>query len=153
MASEVFTGTSNFTYTNTKTENVRVVINYMESLRVGSADLDSTFTLALSWANVTVSHTPTVTTGLATIQFGAGKTVIGKSLAGYIRQTGTASGATAADSNFSNALASFNMVDFSKRFVQQFNIALPTEIFLRPSDRLQCTCGIYNVIVITESGS
>ena len=54
MASQVFSGSNNFSYTNTTGQNVRVIINY----------LSSTGNPSISWAGVTVSAFATGTTAI-----------------------------------------------------------------------------------------
>jgi hypothetical protein len=54
MASQVLSGSSNFSYTNTTGQNVRVIINYMRGVSTGSG-----LQISMSWASVTISDTVT----------------------------------------------------------------------------------------------
>lgn len=49
MASQVFSGTGNFSYTNNTGQNVRVIINYL------AFDSNSTYPSTMSWAGNTIN--------------------------------------------------------------------------------------------------
>lgn len=133
MASQVFSGNSNFTYTNNTGQNARVVISYMESKANPSGIsgritiLD--YTLSLSWAGVSLSW------GSVRAAFGGNKTVIGKNIA-FLGGPG-------------------NFVDFSSSrdsISPSGAPVFPVEVLLAPGQTFSATCGIYNVVVIPENG-
>jgi len=68
MAAQVLSGSSDATYTNNTGENVRVIINFMESSSTG---------LSISWAGISTSNT------------NSGTFAIGRQLAGQYQNSST----------------------------------------------------------------
>lgn len=74
MASEVYSGNGNFSYTNSTGQNVRVIINFMESSNLNSNGGG----LSLTWAGVTATASFTRSIG-RNIAFYSGSTTASKS--------------------------------------------------------------------------
>lgn len=132
MASQVFSGTGSFFYTNSTGQNVRVVINYYTNYFTNSPG--TTSPIRMSWGSgtstVSIDSNPRMNFTTEILTFG-------RNLAGY--QTGTAGGMQ-------------NMVSSTS------NTALPTEIMLAPGQTFSVTArvanlslGPYNIVVIPES--
>jgi hypothetical protein len=137
MASEVRSGTGNFTYTNSTGQNVRVVINYMRS--------NSTTGLALSWS---------ATTG-GTVSANSGSvSAMGRNLAFYVASSSqTASSLFSSGGSVSVTSSANNMIPFDSASAELANSALPTEIMLAAGQTFSASnCGAYNIVIIPEAG-
>jgi hypothetical protein len=139
MASEVRSGTGNFTYTNSTGQNVRVVINYMRS--------NSTTGLSLSWS---------ATTGGTVSAGGASVSAMGRNLAFYAAfsaQTVAAFPILSSGGSISLTSSANNMIPFDSATAELANSALPTEIMLAPGQTFSASnCGAYNIVIIPEAG-
>lgn len=123
MASQVLSGTGNVTYTNNTGQNVRVVINYLETNR------NSAGTLNLSWAGVTASATSNVIRA------------IGRNLAFYSIQ------------NSIGAIAGNNMLGNNDSALPTEIMLAPGQTFSATSgDSTNFPLGAYNIVVIPEAG-
>lgn len=124
MASQVLSGTSNPSYTNNTGQNVRIIINYMRS---------SSNTITLNWAN---NATATSNSVLA----------IGKDLCFFVGSDNYG------ELDFPAYVAKNFVLSGSRTSLDtKINTALPTEIMLSPNQTFSASCGIYNILVITES--
>lgn len=140
MASQVFSGTSNPSYTNNTGQNVRIVINFMlaQTLSPPTGGVAAAPTMGtsgntgitLTWAGVSVNA--------------PGALAMGRNLAYHM-----GGGDVSAGLNFS----SNNMVPYESGAAQGSNGGLPTEIMLRNGETFSARCGIYNIVVIREDGA
>jgi hypothetical protein len=126
MASEVFSGSSNFSYTNSTGQNVRIIINYARAVDVNN--------VTMSWGSggaVSVIHN----------NVGA----FGKNIAFYSGNS-TTSPITLSAMTANNAVAAnFSIVD---------TLAFPTEIMLANGHTFSLSnINAYNIISIKEDGS
>jgi len=133
MASQVLSGTGSVSYTNNTGQNVRVIINYMQSV----ADLPSTTRLDLFWGNnaralASVNSTSTFS--------------IGRNLASamYRFSAGTSGGGSGVISASNAALPLADNINPI--------VGLPTELMLSPGQTFSATCGNHNIVVIPEAG-
>jgi len=124
MASQVLSGSSNPSYTNTTGQNVRVVINFMQGTP-SPATSPGYYAITMSW-----SGGATITSNVAL--------AIGRNLA---FNSGTA---TSAYTTGNNAVAAESN--------EIFQFAFPTEIMLAPGQSFSATCSTYNIVVIPENG-
>ena len=135
MASQVFSGTGNFSYTNTTGENVRVVINFLRAR--GSAS-----PITMSWGGVSVTSRDN--SSLYTTM------TIGRNLAfaGIYGSNGVISS--------NNATAADNSLSSNSSY-----LSLPTEIMLSNGqtfaisiapDSAPSSILAYNIVVIPENG-
>ena len=172
MASQVLSGASNPSYTNNTGENVRVVINFMRSIRtVGPSNLtvnvpapasSATETLTINWAGV--SQTYSTSDRFADIpgvgvqrQDTATPVYIGRNLA-FVQSIiapddrgGVLTTLAALSSN--NALApSPRTASSVVPSESEVALAFPTEIILAPGQTFSAVCGIHNIVVIPENG-
>jgi hypothetical protein len=127
MASTILNGSNNLTYTNNTGQNVRIVINYMQT-----ADT-STGSIGLSWGNGASAAAATAT-------------AFGKNVA---FSTGMISDVKNSKYNIINANG---MIPFESGPSQHTTQALPSEIMLAPGQTFSATCGAYNIVVIPEAG-
>lgn len=132
MASQVLSGTSNPTYTNNTGQNVRVIINYMDSAI--SSPTGSAISIRIIWG------TASATTYYA-------KT-IGRNLA---FNSGWTSSSTSATSAANNMLMFGGSTSTGVPWATS-DEALPTEIMLAPGQTFSATCGDYNIVIIPEAG-
>lgn len=133
MASQVLSGTSNVSYTNTTGQNVRIVINYMASANVDTGGT-TIKRINLSWAGVTVTANYLIAIG-RNLAFNVGSNVSG--------------GVSIVANNMANdevIPATFGSL------AEVYNNALPTEIMLAAGQSFSATCGAYNIVVIPEAG-
>lgn len=124
MASQVLSGSRNPSYTNNTGQNVRIVINYMNSSQG----------ITLNWAGVSASA--------------PNATAIGRNLAFHVgagSETPTTTGTLSIMAN--------NMAIFESGAAQRVNEALPTEIMLAPNQSFSASCNVYNIVVIREDGA
>lgn len=129
MASQVFSGNGNFSYTNSTGQNVRVIINFMQSTNLGV----NAGGISMSWTGASVSA-PYVHS-------------LGRNLAFY-------NGIINDVNNIGyNSQSAGNMVCVDGSTAQRANIALPTEIMLAPNQGFSAVCGPYNIVVVKEDGS
>jgi hypothetical protein len=131
MASQVLSGSSNVSYTNTTGQNVRVVINFMAGLGDGGGNL----VISMSWGGGSAS--------------GSSVLAIGRNLAfnaGYRGSivTGT-NPATMTANNMCTHSGSSGVGELTEA-------ALPTEIMLANGQTFSASCGAYNIVVIPENG-
>lgn len=173
MASEVFSGSSNFSYKNNTGQNVRVVINYMASANnVGASNIfgesDSRGRgrgIALTWAGVSINSTllaigRNLATSYIDIEDAPNTPVYATPQSSQLDSIATYSSYGVVHNN--NAIAVPNIVEPSYTTGPGGNLAsglkitgsgaLPTEIMLRPGQTFSATCGVYNVVVIPENG-
>lgn len=167
MASEIKSGSSNFTITNNTSQNLRIVINYMSGTPSGD--------LTINWAGVSITggNIEAIGKNLAAasgvygdfgfsgfIPFGWWKKIAQtfypvsslntQNIA--VRYPG-ASGSMDTDINkrgwkkFFREGSSTDITSFS------FAVAFPTEIFLSTGQSLSAVCGPYNVVAIREDGA
>lgn len=123
MASQVYSGTSNFSYTNNTGQNVRIIINYMQS----SVDGTGRQTLSMSW-----SGGPSITNSY----IASGNPItIGRNLA-FINNSPSQYG-----SNANNAASIYALTN-----------GYPTELMLASGQSFSATCSNYNIVVIPEAG-
>lgn len=166
MASEVFSGSKwEKPYTNNTPQNVRVVINFMQSLaktipsgtpgRLSSNNPTIDYELTLNWAGVSVSA---ISKGnsrrvrgplgvLSTVDPG-GPITIGRNLAFFnsLPRDNTLLQIFLEETPISsNNCANGSMGDNQ-------TIGFPTEIILAPKDTFNAVCGKYNIVVIPENG-
>lgn len=137
MASQVLSGTSNVSYTNTTGQNVRIVINYMASANV---DIGGTTIrrINLSWAGVTVTADYVQSIG-RNLAF---------SMGGLVGST-TGTGIAMAANNMAIVDSSGGGAPIP---LESVNTSLPTEIMLAAGQSFSATCGAYNIAVIPEAG-
>ncbi len=140
MASTVLSGVSNPSYRNNTGQNVRIVINYMQSINSTVLVTESQArpflfnapfpqpSLVLTWAGLSVGKTGALETTI----------VIGRNLASFTQKTNAAT-------NNGNSLGT------ASRGGDE-NFALPTELMLAPGETFSAICGIYNIVVIPEEG-
>lgn len=151
MASEVRSGNGNVSYTNNTGQNVRVVINFMQSKDLSPEKGGITIT----WAGVTVS---------APNAHSIGRNLAAVNQVRIERQnydnTGNLANSYTTKLNGSDkkgygyaALNGINMVSVEGPTAQQQNMALPTEIMLRNGDTFSAICGPYNIVIIREDGA
>lgn len=168
MASEVFSGSSNFSYKNNTGQNVRVVINYMAaSLNAIARDIfgesDSRGRgrgIALTWAGVSINSTllaigRNLATSYIDIENAPNTPVYATPQSRQLASIATYSSYGVVHNN--NAIAVPNIVEPSYGDLESGlkitgSGALPTEIMLRPGQTFSATCGVYNVVVIPENG-
>lgn len=126
MASQVLSGSSNLTYTNTTGGNVRIIINYMEKPLAGTS-------ISLTWSGVSV-NAPLVAIGKNIAYFGSRYSPSGGSIESWsdnavgVPQTGSASSNAGTEGT------------------------LPTELMLASGQSFSASCGAYNIVVIPEAG-
>jgi hypothetical protein len=170
MASTVLSGSSNPTYTNNTGQNVRVVINFMRSLRTTFSRGIFTLgreTLTINWAGVSQTYrteddTPDSRGNVKTV---ARTVFIGRNLAFVQSIVASESdlnttnpgknGPVIAALSSSNAMAPSPANDTSFNFAPseiEVAFAFPTEIILAPNETFSAVCGIHNIIVIPELG-
>ena len=140
MASQVFSGVSNPTYTNNTGGNVRVVINYMAAPRGAGNTLGQ---ISITWFRDSDGR----------FARAAGNVVaIGRNLA-FTGGT-TAGGGTGAGGNnpesISVSMIANNACPSSGN--ETGEVALPTEIMLATGQTFSADCGAYNVVIIPEAG-
>lgn len=131
MQSQVLSGQSNPTYTNTTGQNVRVIINYM-----AASNLNSNITV--TWAGVSATATSVK--------------AIGRNLAfsgGVFSNSFNSAIVSIAGNNMINKDGD-NATDIAS---EVFNNALPTEIMLANGQSFSATCGVYNIVVIPEGSN
>ena len=149
MATEILSGASNPSYTNNTGQNVRIIINFMQSAPSGAVlpDTRRQHNINISWAGITVSGG-----GLVPREgFAIGKNVayialertqfagIFQSVYGTSQNAGISSPAGAGEP--AGGASPFSI-----------GLALPTELMLAPNQRFTATCGAYNIVVIPENG-
>lgn len=169
MASQVLSGDSNPTYTNNTTQNVRIVINYMN----GTSDGEVT----VNWAGVSVTEDNVDAFGknIATASsfygdyfwFGFARWSWW-GLARFNRTRDLLNPRTALSTN--NVAVRMPVLDrdfTTRRTFRQwiidnrnnyisgfsFSVGLPTELFLAPGQSFSAVCGAYNIVVIKEDGN
>jgi hypothetical protein len=141
MASQVFSGPSNFSYTNNMGQNVRVVINYMGRAEIPIVNNPR---LTLNWSGVSVSSSNIL--------------AIGRNLAHYAYSKRTSDPTTGGEDNSALSVSVAMLANNTL-----FNIpsgtgnrsqsdALPTEIMLSTGQTFSAICGVYNVVIIPENG-
>jgi hypothetical protein len=150
MASQVFSGNGNFSYTNSTGKNVRVIINFMQSSNI-SPNYGG---ITVTWAGVTVS---------ALNAHSIGRNLAGVNAIRIERQNWSNTGnMTSSYRNVTDignkgygyaALNGANLVAVEGAEAQQQNMALPTEIMLAPNQSFSAVCGPYNIVIIKEDGS
>lgn len=138
MASQVYSGSGNFTYTNNTGQNVRVIINFVRSLNPSPSVAYPYSPVTISWAGVTISS-----------YSGEGTQNIGRNLAVFnIFGTGGSAQVSNAASNVYGA-------------GDESIVSAPTEIMLAPTQTFSITAPIlpigsiitaYNIVVIPEAG-
>lgn len=148
MATEILSGASNPSYTNNTGQNVRIIINFMQSAPSGAVlpDTRRQHNINISWAGITVSGG-----GLVPREgFAIGKNVayialertqfagIFQSVYGTSQNAGISGPSTTATSSIASPFS--------------IGLALPTELMLAPNQRFTATCGAYNIVVIPENG-
>jgi hypothetical protein len=163
MASQVLSGNSNPTYTNNTGQNVRIVINFMDSTVNGD--------ITMNWAGISISESDVES--------------IGKNIAcanafygdyfwspftlwrwwfakGYnLNPRATLSTQNAAirlpvtEVEFTKTRRGFRRWLFSVDNISGFSlsVALPLEIFLAPGQTFSAICGAYNIVAIKEDGN
>jgi hypothetical protein len=157
MASQVFTGSSNFSYTNNVPgrQNVRIVINYMESKvtdtvgtrsGAGLRALWKLYEIRLTWQGVSLRRRETQ-------GFSGNELLIGDAqLPTFEAGDVTVEAREILSDNFYNS----NRLIIGKSLPPNINATdtttLPTEILLPPGETLNCVCGVYNIVVIPENG-
>lgn len=149
MASQVFSGTGNFSYTNSTGQNVRVIINFMQASNIGA----NAGGIYISWSGASVG---------APYAHSIGRNLAGVNAIRIERQNYSNSGNLALSyfpvSNIGNqgygfaALNGANMISVEGPAPQQQNMALPTEIMLAPNQSFSAVCGPYNIVVVKEDG-
>ena len=169
MASEVFSGSSNFSYKNNTGQNVRVVINYMEASNVvnisnifGQPSYNRSRGIVFTWAGVSIDSTLLVigrnlATSFIDIKDAPNTPVYATPLNNQITSVATYSSYGVVHND--NAIATTNTFETSYAGGGSStgsrttgSGALPTEIMLRPGQTFSATCGVYNVVVIPENG-
>lgn len=174
MASQVFSGTKNFSYTNNTGQNARVIINFMRSLRtrtvrrggaivdIGldipanavSEEITTTEELTLNWAGVSTQYRTTEAESRSS-SISPGDAIpcfIGKNLGFFACNiaVGPNGQAPAIGANGAVLLQTPNNV--GRQLIPQGGVALPIEILLASGQTFSATCGIYNILVIPENG-
>lgn len=124
MASEVFSGTSNFSYTNSTGQNVRIIINYA---RASNAN------------NVTMSWGSSGAVSISYNNVGA----FGRNLASFISNI---------DSTNSVSISANNVATTANN--TEDTIAFPTEIMISNGNTFALSnINAYNIVIIKEDGS
>jgi hypothetical protein len=166
MASQVLSGTSNPSYTNNTTQNVRVVINYMYS---NSEDI-----ITINWAgqSVTEGNIEAIGKNIACgSAFYGDYFTFGWSFFSWFSLFNRASNPRSAISTqnvaiklpttqtrFSRTVRGWNLWYRSASSTSEISgfslsIALPLEIFLAPGQSFSAVCGPHNILVLKEDGN
>ncbi len=163
MESEVFSGNGNFSYTNNKSQNIRVIINFMNATQTNE--------ITLSWAGVSIVETDVEAIGkniaAGTAFYGdyfAFPSVYWKWWYGLNRTSNARAAITTQNCSIKMPVRE---IDFSKprrgwwwwwynEAKQEMtgfslSVALPTEIFLKPGQTFNAVCGAYNIVAIPEN--
>ena len=138
MASQVYSGTGNFTYTNNTGQNVRVVINFLRAFNPNPTPTYPYSPVTISWAGVSIYS-----------YSGEGTSNIGRNLASF-SIFGTSGSAQASNSTSNVAGGADESI-----------VAVPTEIMLAPTQTFSITAPLlplgsqitaYNIVVSPEAG-
>lgn len=125
MASEVFSGTSNFSYTNSTGQNVRIIVNY--------ARASNTNNVTMSWGSV----------GAVSISYN-NVGAFGRNLASFISFVNTDTGSVSITAN--NVVPTSNSIEDT--------IGFPTEIMISNGHTFSLSnINAYNIAIIKEDGS
>jgi hypothetical protein len=149
MASQVFSGTNNFSYTNNTGQNARVIINYMTArLSTNNVPL-----ISFSWGGVSGSMSIAFPSTLNADLRKFFTFTIGKNLAfRNVLNPGSLNISTKQNNLYSN----IDDLVFSDGSVGQIlypiSGSLPTEILLSSNQTFSAVCGSYNILVIPEAG-
>ncbi len=133
MASQVLSGSSNVSYTNTTGQNVRVVINYMR----GVSDGIGNFEISMSWGGGSASGSSVLAIG-RNLAFSAG-----------FRSSSGLSANTNPVTMTANNMCIHGGISANGELTEA---ALPTEIMLANGQTFSASCGAYNIVVIPENG-
>lgn len=140
MASQVFSGSGAFAYTNNTGQNVRVIINFIKAEFANYSSGTTGPSVNITWAGVTINT-----------RAGSDKIVFGRNLA-------------IANYSSSNNIQNTNAVLDSGSSGDSNGIAAPTEIMLAPGQtfsmqgdlnrdiNLSTVITAYNIVVIPEAG-
>lgn len=146
MASQVLSGSSNPSYTNNTGQNVRVIINYMETCT------------SMTWAGVTV--TPTAATTVSKDNLQVQTTQVTIPITGSIGTPNSSFiNAFLLSSPFSYSGTGTNIGSGSLSTIAYVPTSigpaanLPVEIVLAPTQSFSSVCGAYNIVVIKEDGT
>jgi hypothetical protein len=164
MASQILSGTSNPTYTNNTTQNVRVVINYMYS---NSEDI-----ITINWAGQSVTEGNIEAIGK---NIACGSAFYGDYFTfrwpffGWFSLFNRPSTPRSALSAQNVAIKLPTTQEKFSRVVRgwflwyrtgttevsgfSLSIALPLEIFLAPGQTFSAVCGPHNILVLKEDGN
>lgn len=141
MASQVYSGAKDFSYTNNTGQNVRIIINFMSSINNryasgggGNYGENEEF-LQLSWAGVTARSRTT------------GAIVIGKNIVNYFKSDPNSS------FSYGGSFSSGGATTSGSFSSSTGSGSLPTEIMLAPNQSFSALCGSYNIVVIKEDGT
>jgi hypothetical protein len=124
MASQVLSGPSNPTYTNSTPQNVRLILSFMDNVR------------SVSWAGVTANLSnfkldyPSFIFLNQISQYAGGQSIFPT----YVTSEGT-------------SLAN------SPSVVGNFKMVPPHQLTLAPGQTFSAVCGPYNIIIIKEDGT
>jgi len=155
MASTVLSGPSNPSYTNNTGQNVRVVINFMRSLRIANGNAEI---LSINWAGVGQTYSNRGDSSGTALTDSPVPVYIGRNLA-FVQSIIAPDDAEGGISPTVAALSSNNAMAPSTRISTIFSripsesevaLALPTEIILAPGQTFSAQCGVHNIVVIPE---
>lgn len=167
MASEVRSGSSNFSYTNNTGQNVRIVINFMAKTPDITAQKSIIKTpITLSWAGASyTSSMQAIGRNLATSYInitlppvtpfrgydsvvGGGLVAASWSFPAVVSSNNGLADTTITDIPYESVL--LNSTQTGKKI--EGSGALPTEIMLAPGQTFSAICGVYNIVIIPEAG-
>jgi hypothetical protein len=165
MASQVLSGSGNPSYTNNTSQNVRIVINYMNATAAKE--------ITINWAGVSITETNVESFGkniACASAFYGDYFLFNDGLKTWnwwkrVSKTFNPRSAIIAQ-NVAISMPTIE-VDFApkRRFKQwfvdnlsqisgfSFSISLPMELFLAPGQTFSAVCGVYNIVAIKEDGN
>lgn len=146
MASQVLSGSSNATYTNSTGQNVRLVINFMATCT------------SMSWAGVTVTGSSATVSKDAIVMKINGNLQYATAPSNTVGNFTLAGQATGRDTTLSGLRPSqtFTFGDANIFYVPTTITSsgdYPVEIVLASGQSFSATCGAYNILVIKEDGT
>jgi len=167
MASDILSGQSNPTFTNPYQQNVRIIINYMNSTNAKE--------ITINWAGVSITETNVEAFGKNVacassfygdyFLFNDGQKIKWNWWKKFNKVFNPRSALVAQNVAVSMPVIEAEFTN-KKRFKQwfvdnitdningfSFAIALPTEIYLKPGQTFSAVCGAYNIIILKEDGN
>ena len=125
MASEVFSGTSNFSYTNSTGQNVRIIVNYARASNVNN--------VTMSWGSA----------GAVSISYN-NVGAFGRNLASFVSNSNS--------TGYPVSIAANNVSPTANN--TEDTIAFPTEIMISNGHTFSLSnINAYNIAIIKEDGS